>query len=239
MAIRSGFALGLHRIDALVVYREDEQLVRRNIWRSLFVVDAFLAASLGRPTSISNEECSITDKKPDFSVQPHPNPHVPPYGPGADMGHTSMLGVEASVRSCQVVGTILKTIYSKRKCDAKIAHEIVEQCRPWSKSLDSSLHWRQMSQLNNLNASHGIAILHVNLLYCHTVILLTRPFFIDLMAKVTRERASHVANQRPQRVGMRMERFSDACVAAAIQSIVLVQSAKDGSYLSRRNPFVL
>jgi hypothetical protein len=231
MAIRSGFALGLHREETLVIFGEEEQVVRRNLWRSLFVLDGFLAMSLGRPTSISEEDCSNEALK----VEPSVSQSSPSYG--TSTAHTDIIGLEASVRSCKVVGTILKKVYSKRKISTKLAQEIANQCESWPRTLPPSLHWRQMSQVSSTNAYSGIAILHVNLFYCHTVILLTRPFFLFLLNRVLQERTS--GSQRPQRFGKRMETFSEACVSASCHSIVLVQAALDGNYLSRRNPFVL
>lgn len=58
MAVRSAFALGLHRDETMRIFSNNEQAVRRNLWRSLFVLDRFLAASLGRPTAIRESDCS-------------------------------------------------------------------------------------------------------------------------------------------------------------------------------------
>lgn len=41
MAVRSAFALGLHREETLVIFNTEEQTLRRNLWRSLFVLDRF------------------------------------------------------------------------------------------------------------------------------------------------------------------------------------------------------
>ncbi|KAK1963511.1 hypothetical protein LY78DRAFT_683234 [Colletotrichum sublineola] len=59
MAVRSGFALGLHRVqENHFIFKSHEIRLRRNLWRSLFVLDRFLAASLGRPVAIDEQECS-------------------------------------------------------------------------------------------------------------------------------------------------------------------------------------
>jgi hypothetical protein len=230
MAVRSAFALGLHREETMCIFGSAEQSVRRNLWRSLYVLDRFLSASLGRPTAIRESDCSgdtlTTGEKPPFPQAPFPT--------AANMNFTNALGLEASVRSCHVVGVILEKVYSKRKISTKLAQEIADHCKGWPRALDSGLHWRQAS---SANPSQGIAILHVNLLYCHSIILLTRPFFLFLMNKIHQE--TRELGQRPQKFGTRMEKFAEACVIASCHSIALVQNALESRYLPHRNPFVL
>ncbi|KAK6585424.1 hypothetical protein PZA11_002151 [Diplocarpon coronariae] len=229
MAVRSAFALGLHREETMCIFGAAEQSVRKNLWRSLFVLDRFLATSLGRPTAIREGDCSgatlLTGEKAPFPQAPSPT------AANASCTSSSALGLEAAVRSCRVVGTILEKVYSKRKISTKLAQEIADSCRGWPDALDPSLDHRQAA---SASPEQGVAILHVNLLYCHSVILLTRPFFLFLMNK---------AYQNPQpnhrSSASRMERFGAACVVASTQSIVLVQNAYDNHYLSQRNPFVL
>jgi Fungal specific transcription factor domain len=231
MASRSGFALGLHREETLAIFSDEEQALRRNLWRSVFVLDCFLAASMGRPTAISEDGCSGEALTAENTSSSSTSSFFT-----AITSPSSTLGLEASVRSCRVIGTILKRVYSKRKISTRLAQEIADECALWPDTLDPSLHSRQMTT-TGINPSHGIAILHVNLLYCHTIILLTRPFFLFLLNKVQKERMSGV--QRSRRIGSRIEKFSECCVSASCHSISLAQSALDGGYLSYRNPFVM
>lgn len=230
MAIRSAFALGLHREETMVIFGDEERATRRNLWRSLFVLDRFLAASLGRPTAISEDDCSgdalnLAESAGSSGAFFNTSGN---QGPGVS-------GLEAAVRSCRHIGVILKKVYSKRKISTKLAQQIADECKTWSKNLDPSLNWRQVPTTFP-DPEQGVAILHVNLLYCHTIILLTRPFFLHLLHKVQQEKAMN--GHRSQRSGARMEKFSEACVIASCHSIVLVQNAWDGGYLSQRNPFV-
>jgi hypothetical protein len=133
-----------------------------------------------------------------------------------------------------MIGMILESVYSKRKISTKVAQEIANHGRGWPKILDPSLQFRQAS---SADAATGIAILHVNLLHCHSVILLTRPFFLFLMNKSDKEQDDPL--QRNDRISSKMERFADACVIASTHSVALVQTALEGRYLPHRNPFVL
>jgi hypothetical protein len=224
MAVRSAFALGLHRVsETMVIFKPEELTVRRNLWRSLFILDRFLAASLGRPTAISEDDCSDDAlASPERSL--------------AGELSLSSSGLDAAVRSCQAIGQILKRVYSKRKISTKVALEIAEDCRTWMSSLHSDLHYSHATN-GPVNAVHGVAILHVNLLYYHSIILLTRPFFLYLFTKVQEERMS--GSQGTPRFSARMERFCEACVTASTHTIALVEVAFQGRYLPQRNPFVM
>ena len=230
MAVRSAFALGLHREETMRIFDSTEQALRRNLWRSLFVLDRFLSASLGRPTSIRESDCSGDTLTAGEEV-PHFEALLPT---AADAGLTYTRGLEASVRSCHVIGDILEKVYSRRKISTKLAQEIIDECRGWSKALDPSLDWRQAAFSSPLKA---VAILHVNLFYLHSIVLLTRPFFLFLMHKLHQERREN--GQRWQGIGTRMEKFGEACVIASCHSISLIQNALEGRYLPRRNPFVM
>lgn len=234
MAVRSAFALGLHREETMYIFGSAEQAVRRNLWRTLFVLDRFLATSLGRPTAIRESDCSGTTL---FTGEEAPFPQAPfPTAANADYMSSSMLGLEASVRSCHVLGIILEKVYSERKISTKLAQEIADSCKGWPKALDPSLHHRKAAAASR---EQGIAILHVNLLYCHSIILLTRPFYLFLMNKAYQGPKTSGPGSVQQSHGSRMEKFAAACVIASTQSIALVQSAHEHLQLSQRNPFVL
>ncbi|CAN8097522.1 unnamed protein product [Discula destructiva] len=225
MAVRSAYALGLHRLETLVIFPVPDRVQRRNVWRSLYVLDRFLAAALGRPTSISEEDCSA-----DALVSPDR------YLADNNTDSSSHSGLNAAVLSCQVIGIILKKVYAQRKISTRLAQDISEQCKGGPQKHNPSLHWRQ--GLNkHIDPSHGMAVLHVNLLYCHAVILLTRPFFLFLMNRLQQEkRGVPLPAIRP---GSKMEIFSEACVNAAYHTIKLVQTARVGKYLPQRDPFVI
>ena len=232
MAVRSAFALGLHREETMCIFSSAEQSIRRNLWRSLFVLDRFLAASLGRPTAIRESDCSGTTLS---TGEKAPFPQAPfPTAANANFTGPHALGLEASVRSCHVIGVILEKVYSKRKISTKIAQEIADACKAWNKTLDPSLHYQQAK---SASPAQGIAILHVNLLYCHSIVLLTRPFFLFVMYKIHQDPTK--ASQRSERSSSRMDKFAEACVISSSHSIALVQTALEGRYLPHRTPFVL
>jgi len=233
MAARSAHSLGLHREETMVIFSLEEQMSRKNLWRSLFVFDRLLSCSLGRPTAISEDDCSGDTLHPAEPVDEQPfNLNVHPIH---DYNETGPCALEAAVRSCSAIGLILRKVYQQRKISTRLAQEIADICKSWPRALPSMLHWRQAA---NASPSQGVAILHINLFYCHSIILLTRPFFLYILNLETQRQVGQTASRGP-RPYLRMEKFSEACVIASTHTILLVQNAFDAGHLSRRNPAVI
>lgn len=231
MAVRSGYALGLHRQETMVIFPISDRVVRRNVWRSLYVLDRFLAASLGRPTSISEEDCSA-----EALVTPERYVGQEKYLVDTNTDPSSSGGLNAAVRSCQVIGIILKKVYAQRKISTRLAQDISDQCKDGPQRYFCGLHWQQVLD-RTIDPAHGMAVLHVNLLYCHAVILLTRPFFLFLLNRMQQQRLG--VPRSVIRPGSKMEKFSEACVNASYHTVALVHMGYMGKYLPQRNPFII
>ncbi|KAH8193983.1 hypothetical protein TruAng_011854 [Truncatella angustata] len=190
MAVRSAFALGLHREEDSVIFTPMQRKVRRNLWRSLYVLDRFLSASLGRPTAISDEDCSdhafdATEKTFETEVE-----------------ETNSAALDAAISTA-------------------VAQDIAVELDDWNKLLHQSLHWKQAKN-KSMGVSHGIAILHINLLQCHSIILLARPFFLFILKAGI--------EHKPSRLSQRMESFAQTCVEAAQHTIAVAKTALEGNY---------
>ncbi|KAF2845843.1 hypothetical protein T440DRAFT_472321 [Plenodomus tracheiphilus IPT5] len=233
MAARSAHAMGLHREETMVIFSPEEQTQRKNLWRSIFVMDRLLSCSLGRPTAISEDDCSGD------ALQPPDQILEQPFSLGiystSDYNETAPHALDAAVRSCSAIGVILRKVYQQRKISTRLAQEIADVCKSWPRALPPILHWRQAA---NASPSQGVAILHVNLFYCHSIILLTRPFFLYILNLETQRHVNQTSTRGP-RPYLRMEKFSEACVIASTHTILLVQNAFDAGHLSRRNPAVI
>lgn len=237
MAIRSAYALGLHRDETLSIFSPEEQSNRRNVWRSLFVLDRFLSCSLGRPPGISEDDCGADTLKPRDTVSGPDGCSFMQAFPGATKeNQVEMDSLDAAVRSCQVIGTMLRSIYQQRKVSTKLAQEIANICWEWPKFLNPSLEWKNAP---TASPNMGIAIIHVNLLYCHSILLLSRPFFLFILNdRLQQSQPTTTNGLRSQRNHANMERFTEACVISSSHTIKLVQLAYDAGYLPRRNPFI-
>jgi hypothetical protein len=233
MAARSALALGLHREETMVIFSPEDQILRKNLWRSIYIIDQFLSCSLGRPPAISEDDCSGDTLHPPDSDREEPW-HFSPKTV-YDYNETGPPALEAAVRSCSVIAVILRKVYQKRRISSRLAQEISDICKTWPCSLTPILQWRQAA---TAPPSQGVAILHVNLLYCHSIILLTRPFLLYILNKETQRHVEQPGTRGP-RPFIRMEKFSEACVIASVHTILLVQNAFEAGYLSRRNPAVI
>lgn len=229
MAVRSGFALGLHREESMEVFQPEECVVRKNLWRTLFVFDRFLSACLGRPTAISEEDCSNSALEAPRTAASSPKSVRHP-----EVTHIAALG--AAVKTCQVIGMTLKRVYSKRRISTAAGQELAAHMRTWNRELPPPLHWRRLID-ESIEPTEGIAIFHVNLLHCHSVMLLTRPYFLCLLNKSA---AGLIANSSGlSRLTHKMENFAQTCVEASQHILVLAQAVLDQNYLPQCNPFVM
>ncbi|KAI2642523.1 hypothetical protein GGS21DRAFT_486344 [Xylaria nigripes] len=228
MAVRSAFALGLHREESMEVFLAEECSVRKRLWRTLFVLDRFLAACLGRPAAISEDDCS------DITFDTLRTACSPSMSLCTESIHLAAL--EAAVKSCQVIGMTLKRVYSKRKISTVVGQEIATLLETWIRDLPPSLHWRRLIN-GPIDPAQCIAILHINLLHCHSVMLLTRPFFLCLLNKSAV--GSVGSHSKPFRLSHKMEIFAQTCVEASQHTLVLTQAVLDEKYLPQCDPFVI
>ncbi|KAI1127512.1 fungal-specific transcription factor domain-containing protein [Nemania abortiva] len=228
MAVRSAFALGLHREESMEVFQPEEVSVRKNLWRTLFVLDRFLSACLGRPTAIPEEDCSNSTLE---------DPRTSTNSPmSIDSKETHLAALDAAVKTCQVIGMTLKRVYSKRKISTVVGQELAAHLKTWNRELPPSLDWRRLIN-EPIDSTQRIAILHANLLHCHSVMLLTRPYFLCLLNKSALGLISN--GSKPSRLTHKMENFAQTCVEASQHILVLTQTVLEANYLPQSNPFVI
>ena len=225
-AIRLSYSLGLHREETFVVFPKAEQDERRKVWRSLFVLDCFLSISLGRPLAVGEVESA--------AILSHTAPDdLHRKGKVAAHAHLCQPSLNATLRSCHFMAQVIRKVYYHRKVSIKAAQLLAHECRQWPKGLPSFLHAREASPEDPRAA---IAIFHCNLLYCHSLILLTRPFFLNLLSNEVQHDWLKMDVKPSPRSGD-IKNLSDACIAAAMRTIPLAHNAFQGGYLSRLNPF--
>ena len=230
MAVRSAYALGLHREETLrdVIFTPDIMRTRRSLWKSLFILDRFLAATLGRPTAISEDDCSCKILPDAGGVDIRAT-----TAPGFDHIHSSSL--DSCVETAQIIGVTLK-VFSRRRISTAKVQEIVDLSKDWDQASRARSHRRQSAGAPPLPA-HGMASLHVNLLALHSLVLLTRQLFVMHNWMLVEERSG--IKKSPQIRESPMARFSEACVIASYRTVHLARAAWRDGYLPRRNPFVM
>jgi hypothetical protein len=233
MATRSAQSLGLHREETLAAFELGERHARINLWRSIFVVDCLLSCALGRPAAISAEDCS-GDLLPPEETRREDDIVAPENASYHSIGAKAL---ESAVRSCVTISLILKTVYHRGKVGVVLVQEISDTCKEWPRYLTPELHWRHAPTAAK---SQGVAILHPNLFYCHSIILLTRPFFThSLETELQRQTRYGVTSGLDTGPISQRAKFSEACVVASTHTMLLVQNAFDAGHLTRRNPVVI
>ncbi|KAH7328545.1 fungal-specific transcription factor domain-containing protein [Stachybotrys elegans] len=229
MAVRTAIALGLHRLrDFPTVFKDPEVILRTNIWRSMFILDRFISVSLGRPVSISEDDCC------EGSLEA-PGEEKPPNGQAGGIVDS----LDGAIKSCQSLGHILKKVYSRRKISVRVAQDITSTFEKQSKYQQSGIDPAHLLSADHGggDAAHVMCILHVHLFRSHAIILLNRPLFLFILTKELKARAA--ATRTPRRVSSRLEKHSEVCVGQAIYTIRLIQAAFRSGHLPKRNPFVL
>lgn len=223
MAIRSAFALGMHRDETNDIFPEDERTERKRLWRTLFVLDRFMSVSLGRPLAISADMA--------YGETLHPSTaHF--IGTNLSTDQLRYAALAASIESAHTMGAVLSKIYQEGKISTRVAQGFSDRCKQWPCKLTPQLHWRNA---RSDNVRVAIAILHCNLMFCHSIILLTRPFFLYVLSSEMQQSQLDLDNLEPNSRG-KIGRFSDACILASFHTIALVQTAYAGQYLPRLNP---
>jgi hypothetical protein len=197
-------------------------------------MDCFLSASLGRPSAITSG--CVSELCPTTSLNQSTEENI----------HT--IDLLASTDASKITGEILTRVYHKRKASRSIAYALSLRFSEWMKELPRRLHWRQIL-LEPENPELTLKRLHINLIYFHGVILLTRPFLlyqISLQLKRTtnpptastpepQEQNGQSGNGKPEQ----MFCFHGACVRSAIHTITAVHAAFMSDALPKRDPFVM
>ncbi|KAL2002918.1 hypothetical protein VTN02DRAFT_5572 [Thermoascus thermophilus] len=241
MAVRLAYALGLHRVETQLIFNESERVSRSvprmMLWRSLYVMDRFLSACLGRPTSIDDADCSDALF---CSNEPAKSPSQPD-----DSFESEALS--ASVRSAKILGVILNRIYRKRKISLKIAMGIAVDIHVWTQSLPELLRWHPTPTPHD-DPAIALAQLHLWLMYFQNIILVTRPFLLLHVKKIIDEHRAKARTSQgnanspaESRVAENPQliKYSTACVRSAIHMIRAVQAIRVKGCLPRRNPFII
>lgn len=212
-----------------VIFTEAQMTERRNLWKTLFILDRFLAATLGRPTAISEDDSSMKIFSEDLAINT-----IIRATPGIDPVHAR--GLDACVDTCRVIGETLRVFSSRKISTIKVQEIIDDMPVGWDQDLQNALHRRQ-SNASLQHAGHGIASLHVSIMSLHSLILLTRQLFVMHNWMLVEQRSG---KKKPSSIyESPMARFSEACVLASYQTIKLVKQARQEQSLPRRNPFIM
>jgi hypothetical protein len=195
-------------------------------------MDCYLSASLGRPNGISI--ASATEILPLSSLAANTV---------NDSQNSDLHALDAAVFASQITGKIIDRFYTARKASRTVAFELSLHFNEWIKKLPPELHWEQIA-LDASDKNLTLKRLHVNLVYLHGVVLLTRPFLlyqISVQLKRSANRSLGVAAEslEPWSQGRSQNCFHGACVRSAVHMINIIHNTFAASALPRRDPFVM
>ena len=194
-------------------------------------MDCFLSASLGRPNAIS--PACVTELCPKTSPES-----------SSEEGCNDLV---ATVNAAKLIGDILNRIYQERKASRSMAYALSFHFSAWMKDLPKRLQWRHIS-LEPENADLTLKRLHINLIYFHGVILLTRPFLLYQISSHLNEKnnpsapATRIRDNGGRKGGAKPEDafcFHGACVRSAVHSITAVHAVFMAEALPQIDPFVV
>lgn len=231
--IRANRARHTVRVVASLPRRDELIIPSCKLWQSLYIMDCFLSSSLGRPNAIS---CAcVSELCPPTLTQQSDDNH-------------QLNNLLASVNASKITSEILSRVYQKRKAVRSISYALSLQFSEWMKALPMRLHWRQIS-LDPQDPVLTLERLHINLIYFHGIILLTRPFLlyqISLQLKRTSNQPTESAHELQEQSGQSWNGkpeqvfcFHGACVRSAIHTINAVHAVFTSEALPRRDPFVM
>lgn len=196
--------------------------LRRNLWRSLYVLDRIISEFVGRPMAISEDDCSEDTLSP---------PQI--NSAGGESAH--MMALNAVVQSSQAIGKILRKIYGSRKISIRLGQSLLDECTRRFKALHANFNSSRLFK-ELLSPAEGVAILYVNVLEMQSILLLTRPYFLHMFILLIQPWKWPAD---PPRGGSHLERLARACLATAKKAIALIHAAYISDWLPHRNSLIV
>ncbi|KAK9369156.1 fungal-specific transcription factor domain-containing protein [Lipomyces kononenkoae] len=209
-AIRFAQALGMHRKCVNMTFSKPQRIVRQRLWLTLYIQDRFWSSSLGRPLAI--DDCDWDDR---------------------DTSELILLNrtvVELS-KLCEIIGDICLLVYRPQSISSSTSQRLATRLREWSDGLQpdiqlTSLHLgapddRKLSvdsvaeEESRRQMIRNQGLLRLHLTHLNSIILLTRPFFLLMVAKTPSEIPAQAKT---------VSRLSSACVLCAARSVDLVMT---------------
>lgn len=220
-AIRFAQALGIHRKCVNLTFPKQQRVLRQRLWRSLYIQDRFWSSSLGRPLAI--DDCDWDDRDT------------------SELEPLDRTIVELSKIS-EIIGDICLLVYRPQSISSSTSQKLATRLREWSDDLPEDM---KLASLNliladikdgdgydrmRLERIRNQRLLRLHLTHLNSIILLTRPFFLLMVAKAPKDSSSNSSAGNTsgaptqQNFQKTISRLSSACVLCAARSVDLVMS---------------
>ncbi|KAJ5640051.1 uncharacterized protein N7484_007913 [Penicillium longicatenatum] len=220
-AIRAAHSLGIHRADINGLFPTTDSFKRERIWRVLRLQDLFLSTTLGHHPSTTETRDT-----------------------------TSQQGYSASADLCLIFEKILSQVYLKQEISPSVLQNVTKHHREWASHFREGLMADHISadeyvSSGNERKSLNIGLCHLKEAYYWTIMLVTRPYLMDL---VERRLATEMIISPPPSV--RNDTMSPsiqpadtllahASVNSAVLTIDLLRCLLDVDQIPKRLPYVV
>ncbi|CAH0016885.1 unnamed protein product [Clonostachys rhizophaga] len=197
VAVRAAHSIGVHRTEVNARFGPEIHRQRDRLWKSLRVVDLFLSASMGRPPSTSDVDCTVPYK----SLDQH--------------GNEVFDLLNASVQILLILECIVLEIYSRKKISLQLTEGISLQLRDWSSKWLQQLK-NVMTNMNEPNSQADVVgACQVLSSYYYAVMLVSRPFLMyELVRRLSDNPSSHGTMSSSTLISGK-SKLADACIDAA------------------------
>ncbi|KAL4746513.1 hypothetical protein BDW72DRAFT_197594 [Aspergillus terricola var. indicus] len=202
VAARAAAALGLH-LTAVTPFDADEQQKRQAIFVSGH--NLLVSSILGRPPATANLHSEPADIE-----------SAPPIGAGDD-------SLVASYNMTRILDEIVSQLYNEKAASAEVAESLLDKLKQWSNDLPESLLSSPSTPQERLAAQeHIIGSLHIACAYHFAVIIVTRPFMIQVLgvrlARLHQDSPGMIQDDTLLEDPAHM-RLANACVESALYMI--------------------
>lgn len=121
-----------------------------------------------------------------------------------------------------ILGDILRQVYRPRTITSEVAAALARRLQRWSENLAPDLTIDHLLKNKEMPENTRAALLRMQLGHLNCIILLTRPFFVDVVARAVAQR--NQGGDFPSQTTGTIERLAKACVLAATRSVEITQS---------------
>ena len=216
MAVRAADSLGLQRADVSALFSHSDCLKRERIWKVLRVADLHLSSSLGQmPSTIETRDTVSTE----------------PYSATLDLS--------------SVFEKVLRGLYAKQDLSLSVLEQISQHHREWATRFRKGMVADQILSESDylcddmLNGkaefSVNIGIYRLKGGYYWTVMLVTRPYLVDLMNRRFPYDGRRVCSEIPApEESEKYALLAHASVNAALQTVELLKPMLSGLDIPRR-----
>ncbi|KAF7121638.1 hypothetical protein CNMCM5793_009109 [Aspergillus hiratsukae] len=220
VAVRTAYALGIHRPDATALFSATEASFRERVWKVLRILDLFLSTSLG---------------------------HSPSTAETRDTG--SQRGYSASNDLCYIFEKILCELYEKQEVQPSALHHVSTHHREWAARFHEGLQVDHISADEYVGDEPGskqlnIGLLHLKEAYYWTIMLCSFPYLLELVQR----RITNFSDPLPlpatnnvcaELLPQRDTLLAHASVNSAVLTIVLLRGLLHAREIPKRLPFVV